>query len=273
MKGSLRKYFSQKIRFSTKKSSIDEDGDDFSMSRISIILVIISFILFIAAFSIYFTLHSPLANYIPGFHGKKAQMELVAALQRLDSLNNEVSKWETYNNHLQLVLDGGNSTADIVDSLTNNVDRKIAPRVLIDSIFREKIAKDTAYIAKRRGLKQHNFEIFPPCYGMITSSFNPEQNHNGITIQPTQTNTISSIMDGTVISSTWEPSIGWSIYIQHAGGLISIYKGLSNSILEIGQRVESGETIGYIGTNESAQLTLELWYSGYAVDPENYISF
>ncbi len=276
MKLSVIKYLSQKIRFSATRVHTDEEIWHINSSRINVIIGIILFLLVIAGLVIFLTLRSPLANYIPGFHGKKSQEKLVESLYKLDSLTNEVNRWEKYNENLTLVLDGGNSVSEAVDSITKT-DRKIAPRIVLDSIFREKVKQDSLlHHTGRKNQIKNVFELLPPSSGMISSRFNPAIGNNGIVITPPPSGSILAVMDGTIVNSTWNPTNGWTIIIQHSGGLISVYKYLASSLLSSGQRIGAGEVIGMASSLESGttpKLEFEIWHNGNVVDPENYIRF
>lgn len=274
MKFSIRKYLLQKFKITVNKALTDEPLWHTNVSRLSagLTVIIISVAIFTAA--VYLTLKTPLANYIPGFHGKEAQMQLVEALISLDSLSDKVARWEAYNNNILLVLEGGNTIQEDIESAISKEERKVSKKAIIDSIFRDRILKDTIYVGKKTRRKL--FELLPPSSGMITASFNPKEGQNGISITPPPNGTILSIMDGTIISTSWDPGIGWTIVIQHAGGMISVYKHIASLLQKSGQRITAGEAIGLASSLESGstpKLVLELWYNGYLVDPENYITF
>jgi len=274
MKFSFSKYLSQKFKISIGKVVSDEQMWHTTISRISIVLYVAIFVLAIFIVSIYLTIKTPLANYIPGFHGKNAQMQLVEALNNLDSLSDQMARWEAYNNNLILVLEGGNSISETIDSVVAKSDRKVLSKADIDSLFREQVRKDSIYIGKKARRKL--FELLPPSSGMITSRFNPQEGQNGISIAPPPNGTILSVMDGTIISSSWDPGNGWIVVIQHSGGMISVYKCLASLLQKTGQRIAAGEAIGLASSLESGEtpkLILEIWYNGYLVDPENFITF
>ena len=78
------------------------------------------------------------------------------------------------------------------------------------------------------------------------------------------------------MQSLWAPETGYTVVLQHAGNLISIYKNLSQSLVSVGQTIRSGELIGYNAEAENGEVKLfefELWNNGKPVDPEGYIVF
>lgn len=70
---------------------------------------------------------------------------------------------------------------------------------------------------------------------------------------------------------------GIVVEIAHDNGLVSVYKSLSTSAVEIGASVNAGDVIGEAGTsmtqelNSGAHLHFEMLQNGKKVDPNNYI--
>lgn len=70
---------------------------------------------------------------------------------------------------------------------------------------------------------------------------------------------------------------GTVIEITHDNGLVSVYKSLSTSAVEVGASVNAGDIIGEAGStmtqelNSGAHLHFEILQNGKKVDPNNYI--
>jgi len=88
---------------------------------------------------------------------------------------------------------------------------------------------------------------------------------------------IYSVLDGTVIFSEWSVSTGYVVQIQHKHNLISVYKHNSEVLVQQGDEVKAGEVISIMGNegelSTGPHLHFELWRSGTALDPEQYINF
>ena len=64
--------------------------------------------------------------------------------------------------------------------------------------------------------------------------------------------------------------------MQHRGGLLSVYRNLSQSLAAPGQTLRPGELVGYNSEAENGEVRMfefELWSDGKPVDPESYIVF
>ena len=64
--------------------------------------------------------------------------------------------------------------------------------------------------------------------------------------------------------------------IQHADNLLSVYRGLSQTLAQTGQSVKRGDLVGYNAEAAGGEVRLfefELWSNGKPVDPEGYILF
>ena len=59
--------------------------------------------------------------------------------------------------------------------------------------------------------------------------------------------------------------------------ITSVYKHQSNIIKKTGDYVKAGEPIGVVGnTGENSNgphLHFELWYNGFAINPQDYVVF
>ena len=115
-----------------------------------------------------------------------------------------------------------------------------------------------------------------PVEGIITDRFDIRNGNFGIRIAAAASDRIAAVDNGTVVLSLWTPETGYMVELQHAGNLLSVYKGLSQSLVTKGQTIRAGELIGYNAEAEQGEVRLfefELWNNGKPVDPEGYIVF
>lgn len=113
-----------------------------------------------------------------------------------------------------------------------------------------------------------------PITGVTTMHNGTDYARSGITWTP-----ILSIADGTVaarIDSYATSGTGNSIVIAHAGGVRSQYMHMVQpTALLVGQRVEAGQVIGYVGATGGVtgpHLHLEVKINGTSVNPALYLA-
>jgi murein DD-endopeptidase MepM/ murein hydrolase activator NlpD len=88
---------------------------------------------------------------------------------------------------------------------------------------------------------------------------------------------VTSVLDGTVVHTSWDPEDGYLIVIQHDGDILSLYKHNQKLLHRQGDVVKAGTPIGLVAESESLtkgnHLHFELWYEGQAMDPTQFIKF
>ena len=131
--------------------------------------------------------------------------------------------------------------------------------------------------AARKNLRSA-MELYTPVKGVVTEKFSPIDNRYGTTLATAGNQQVMAVMDGTVVSSSWTPEDGFVLFIQHGGNMLSVYRHNTSVLKKAGERVSSGEIVGYTGGEKSAGggqnlFEFELWHNGTPIDPEGYIVF
>lgn len=88
---------------------------------------------------------------------------------------------------------------------------------------------------------------------------------------------VLAILDGEVISSEADETLGNIIQLKHENDLISIYQGIEEVTLKKGDKVNQGQILGTSGTSKvnpeyNTSLHFEVYYKGEIMDPENLYS-
>ena len=97
--------------------------------------------------------------------------------------------------------------------------------------------------------------------------------HNGVDFLGMAGDTVSPIAQGEVVSVTHDPLWGYSVTVDHGGGVVSKISGLSeNDLIETGTFVHENAVIGRVGTipvekDESPHIHLEVRVNGVLTDP------
>ena len=118
---------------------------------------------------------------------------------------------------------------------------------------------------------------------MITTYFGYDSwrggNHYGIDVGNAGIGgkNIYAVQGGTVITaygdSGWHGGFGNYIIIDHGGGLSTVYAHCSAVTVTVGQQVNKGDVIGYVGTtgwSTGNHLHFETRVNGTAVNPFSY---
>ena len=123
-----------------------------------------------------------------------------------------------------------------------------------------------------------------PCsYKKLTSPFGMRDTgiagastyHQGVDLSANSGTPIVASRGGTVTVATYSNSAGYYVTINHGDGYSSSYMHMSNFIVSAGQKVNQGQTIGYVGKSGVASgyhLHFGIAYNGAYVNPCSYVS-
>lgn len=119
------------------------------------------------------------------------------------------------------------------------------------------------YISSRYGPRYH------PVTGLYQS------NHSGLDIGAAHGSAISSAGAGTVSCAGVKGGYGNCVMVDHGGGTYTLYAHMSSIAVSLGQYVNSGDTLGYVGDTgitSGPHLHFEIRLNGSTVDPAPYFS-
>lgn len=114
-----------------------------------------------------------------------------------------------------------------------------------------------------------------PIEGSLTQQYSADQGHYGLDIAAVSGTEFRSLANGTVVNAGWTISYGYVIYVQHANGIMSVYKHGSKLLKQQGDFVLKGDILGQIGDrgvlSSGSHLHLEIWKNGVPQDPVMYL--
>ncbi len=119
-----------------------------------------------------------------------------------------------------------------------------------------------------------NGRVSSPFGYRVHPIFGTRRLHTGIDMSAGYGATISAAGTGTVILSGPYGGYGNAVVIDHGGGLATLYAHQSKITVSVGQIVDRGQTIGYIGCTgycTGPHLHFETRESGVPVDPMKYL--
>ncbi len=121
-----------------------------------------------------------------------------------------------------------------------------------------------------------------PVNGRITSKYGKRQHPTlnviednlGIEIQASERGPVRAVGSGEICWTTWMRGMGNIIILDHGGGYYTVYAFLEVVLVNIGDRVEAGEIIGYVGDRQSlngSTLHFEVWNGNTPNNPELWL--
>ena len=99
--------------------------------------------------------------------------------------------------------------------------------------------------------------------------------HPGIDIKGSMGDRVHATADGIVIRSDWYGGYGNAVLIDHGSGLATLYGHLSRVNVAPGQKVQTGQVIGYLGTtgrSTGPHVHYEIRKNGLDIDPAPFLT-
>lgn len=125
--------------------------------------------------------------------------------------------------------------------------------------------------------------LVPCSYKMITSPFGFRESpttgastyHQGVDLSANAGTPIVASRGGTVTIASYSSTAGYYVTINHGDGYSSIYMHMTNYIVSSGQKVNQGQTIGYVGStgvSTGNHLHFGIAVGGSYVNPCDYVA-
>lgn len=272
-----------KYRFVILNSENFEERLSFNISRLNVfLLVCISTSLLMVGTALVIA-YTPLREYIPGYTSTNIRRQMVSLNLLSDSLKTELNNRDMYLQNIKNIIEGrpiDTSLTAVVQSSSAQGEVTVE-RTIEDSLLREHVeAEEKFNFFGSTSVDKQSIEkllFFMPVKGLVTQSFNLDEDHYGVDVVTKENELIKSTLNGIVVFSSWTSETGNVVAIQHENNLLSIYKHNSVLLKRQGERVEAGEAIAIIGNSgkwsSGPHLHFELWYNNSPVDPEQYILF
>lgn len=96
--------------------------------------------------------------------------------------------------------------------------------------------------------------------------------HNGIDMTTgNNADPIYAVQSGVVIYASWDPyGGGYSVKVNHCGGVASSYSHMSRILVQVGQQVQQGQVVGLQGMTGNAtgpHVHFMIWWNNNPIDP------
>ena len=287
-KNSRWKIFTEQLRNKYRLVILNDDSfaEKFSLrlSPLGIIILLGTVTIIMTALVISLVAFTPFREYIPGYGNVDDRKDILLLSAKADSLENTLTSRDWYITNLLNVFSGktqGKPEKPVKDSTGkyNKIDIKPSEQdiKLRTDIETNHLESTSSKVSSGKDNALSNFFFFTPIKGIITTSYNIKEEHFGVDIVAKENEIIKSTLDGTVIFSGFTTDNGYVIQIQHSNNIASVYKHLSNINKKTGDFVKAGDPIGTIGNSgensKGPHLHFELWYNGFAINPQEYVAF
>ena len=287
-KNSRWKIFTDQLRNKYRLVILNDDSfaEKFSLrlSPLGLIILLGSVTIIMTSIVISLVAFTPLREYIPGYGNVDDRKDIIILSAKADSLESTLASRDWYINNLLNVFSGkteGKTAKPVKDSTGKyaNIDIKPSDKdmKLRSDIENNQLESTSDKVSANKINSLSNFFFYTPIKGIITSSYNLKEEHFGIDIAAKENELIKATLDGTILFAGYTTNDGYVTQIQHNNNTTSVYKHQSNITKKVGDFVQAGEPIGVVGnTGENSKgphLHFELWYNGFAINPQDYVVF
>jgi len=116
-----------------------------------------------------------------------------------------------------------------------------------------------------------------PTSGILSKRFGvsieqSELKSSGVFLQARTGEPVKSIYQGQVVFANWLKGFGQLIIVDHGGGYMSLYGHNQNLAKKVGETVNAGDTLAWVGSSENDEsgLYFEIRQNGRPTNPENW---
>ncbi len=291
----LKRLFSNwktRYRFSINAEENHEEKFNFILTPQRIIVVTATAAVLLIAFTAFIISVTPLKYYIPGYTSLEEHRMYLQVSAQVDSISHLVQQNQQYLDNFYNVINEKNiedENSVVMDKSRmashelkerNDEEMEAMREVdmqannLLTNYLRTEEENSKLPVSHRADIS--NIMLSAPATGILIQGFDLARNHYGIDIQNKKNTVITSVAEGIIIYTGFDPTNGNTIVIQHPGNIISIYKHNEVLLKSVGARVNMGEAIAKMGSSGQGRmidshLHFELWYNGFPVNPLDYI--
>ena len=227
--------------------------------------------------------YTPIRTFIPGYPDAKSRRQAVQNALRIDSLQTRILQWELYTENLRRVVAGEDPIRLDTLVLGSEGGSRAVPDArylaIRDSLLRADVQQEEQFGVSsqtRQNLPIEALSFYTPVKGVVTKGFDRVLNP-WVDVTAPAGSMVMAVLDGTVVFTGWAQESGYTLVIQHASDLISIYRNNQKLLHKSGDTVKAGTPVAMLASSNSLtkgdHLHFELWYKGAPVDPVLYIKF
>ncbi len=258
-------------------SDINHFADIFSITLTvkRLILVCVILLLVSITLGICFVAFTPVKAMLPGFIKSEQRNSFEELSLKYDSLSTVASIQNDYLENIVAIF------SDSVTTEIQTLKRDTLGTLNADSILPTSDAERT-FVKQYEQREKYNLSVLAPIAAEGMTFFVPvvgakvsdttDEKYKGILLITPANASISAICRGTVIAEYYVADQGITVIVQHPRDFVSIYSGISSTYVAKGDKVNAGSRLGVMSANKHT-LCFELWHSGTALNPQEYIAF
>jgi len=240
---------------------------------------LLSLVLFVILITTLFLMLTPFGSLLYSTEDNELRERVIEVSSRVAALQDSLERRDMQLNTIQAVMrqEQSDSVLQVDKQLMEDIESNNSNEIPLDltEVYAFNMLTPSDIIFSDILKKSPEFPALFPVQGTLTRNYQPEANHFGIDIATTNKAVFKAVADGTVINSGWTINSGYVIYIQHADGMLSVYKHCSELFKKDGDIVLKGEDIGIVGNtgllSTGPHLHFELWKDGVSQNPLNYL--
>lgn len=226
---------------------------------------------------------TPLGGLV--YNQDKIRSSVIAIQQRVEALQDTIEARNMQLNQMKRVIANGVDTTFEADPFSRQAGSEllamqsrgqstaaVPPVLRADPVHR--LPADAALISNLLD-EAPDFPAPYPVEGIPSRTYNASTGHFGLDIAASAGVPFHAIADGVIISQEWTFNYGFVIVVQHAGGIVTIYKHARTVDKATGEVVRQGDMLGTVGDigilSSGPHLHMEVWEQGMPRNPQNYL--
>ncbi len=181
-----------------------------------------------------------------------------------------------YRGKSEITQSGENGEVAVVASIVKENGLEVSREILSQTTIKEPVTRIKKVGTKEPPKGYGTGKFISPVYGTITSRYGYRRSgfHKGIDIANSYGTPIRAADNGIVIAAGWSGLFGKLVKIDHQNGYVTYYAHNSSFAVSVGDVVEKGQTIAYMGSTGNStgnHCHFEIYKNGVLQNPDNYI--
>lgn len=273
-----------KYRLSVMNENTLEELWKIKASIFSGIVLLLIFASLLIAVTSAIIIATPIRYYLPGYLDAEVREQAIRSAIKTDSLRKNLENQEVYIHNLHDVFTGKIQNIDsvkMVDTISISENDPLLQKSKAEREFVQRYEEEEKYnlsvLPTSITGATESLVFFKPLKGLVVNKYNPLNDQYGITIKVANKETVSAVMEGSVMFSGYDINTGYTIQVQHKNGYVSVYRNNTSLLKKTGDKIRTGEAIAIIGNDKDKDVEMfaqfELWNKGSSVNPEDYILF